>query len=83
MSSFINKNSSKLEFTQPRITTSNTSRADDIGIQQNLLLDAPRQRLEFPLIARTQLSLFLLELYQLGEFGVSVGVCDLSVKGEE
>jgi hypothetical protein len=72
----------KLELGQPRISTSNTSAANDIGVVENLPLARPGQRLELPLIARAQLPLTLLELNELLQLGVRVRVGDLGVEGE-
>src|SRR6266404_6844711 len=80
---FVNQDGLELQFAEPRVSGTDTSAADDLRCQQNLLLTLPDEGLIFPLIVRAQLSLFVLELDKFLEFDVRGVICDLVMKRQE
>lgn len=83
LSRLVDQHRPKLELRQPRVTATNTSSANNVRIAQDLLLHRPCKRLELAFVRTRELALLLLELNELLQLGVGVGVGDLSMKGEE
>lgn len=83
LSGFIDQHRSKLELCQPRITASDTSRADDIRSIEDVPFGVPDEIPVPPLILRTQLALLGLELNEFLQVAVRGCARYLIVQGKE
>jgi hypothetical protein len=80
---FVNQDGLEFQFAEPGVSRADTSAANDLRCQQNLLLALSDEALILPLIVRAQLSLLVLKLDKLLEFDVRGVVCDLVMKRQE
>ena len=80
---FVNQDGLEFQLAEPGVSRADTSAANNLCCQQNLLLALPNEALIFPLIVGAQLPLFVLKLNKLLEFDVGGVICDLVMKRQE